>query len=248
MTTHKVDGMEIKYADDCVVPIAGVTLRVGDGTWRYANDNRDAIADHWHRAAAANPNYFNGDIYLIDAFALDAESRTAEARLLKTDFRSYLFWRERGFPFAGVLDGFGSGLITSSDGAIILGRQQPGNVNSGLAYLPGGFIDGRDVTADGRVDIVASVAREIAEETGLQAADLERKEEFFLVMGGAHIAIAVPYLSRLPAMLITSLVADHIARDSHPELSEVIAVIGLRDLDDLAMPSYARTLLRYLLS
>ena len=127
------------------------------------------------QATQSNPRYFNGVVHLVDDVRLDGDSASM-LRFVRTDFKSYLFWRDQGFPEAGVLDGFGSALIRSSDGHMMLGRQRAGNVNAGLAYPPAGFIDEQDVEADGSIDIAGSVAREVSEETGIDAAALVRDD------------------------------------------------------------------------
>lgn len=240
--------MALTYHDDHVLEIAQLALTVGPAAWTYAEQNSAAIDAHWQRESTANPNYFNGGIYLIDQFEVDEGARRIDARLLQTDFKSYLYWRDHGYPPADVLDGFGSGLIRSAEGTVILGRQRPGNINSGLTYLPGGFIDGRDVDAGGSIDIAKSVVREIEEETGLTAGELTRQEGFLIVLGGAHVAFAVPFVSHLSTAAITDRIACHIGTEKNPELAEAVAIRTPEDFGALAMPRYARTLLTCLLA
>ena len=115
--------------------------QVGSAFWPFAEANKSAIEAHWAKVIQINPRYFNGVVHLVEDMHFD--NGVLDASLLKTDFKSYLFWRDQGFPEAGVLDGFGSALIRSSDGHMMLGRQRAGNVNAGLAYPPAGFIDER---------------------------------------------------------------------------------------------------------
>jgi ADP-ribose pyrophosphatase YjhB (NUDIX family) len=183
--------MQKAYSADRVVPISECRLRATSDSWTYATANSELIETSWRRAVADNPQFFNGVVHLIDGLSL--EDGLLDARLVRTDFKSYLFWREAGFPQAGVLDGFGSALIRSSDGALVLGRQRAGNVNGGLAYLPGGFIDARDVDGDGAIDIAASVARELLEETGLTAPVVKAQPGFIVTQTGAHVSLAVTY-------------------------------------------------------
>jgi hypothetical protein len=57
---------------------------------------------------------------------------------------------------------------------VLLGRQSEGNLNSELAYPPRGLIDASDTVA-GTMDIDASIAPELEEETRLTPAKLERR-------------------------------------------------------------------------
>ena len=140
-------------------------------------------------------------------------------------------------------DGFGSALICAADGAIVLGGRRAGNVNGGLAYLPGGFIDGRDVASDGRIDIAASIARELEEETGLTAKDVTVQPGYLVTITGPHVSIAKTFHSGLDAEELMRKIESHLAADATSELDGMVIVRDVRDLEGLAMPSYARLLI-----
>ncbi|MEQ1719186.1 MAG: NUDIX hydrolase, partial [Hyphomicrobium sp.] len=125
---------------------------------------------------------------------------------------------------------------------VVLGRQHAGHINAGLAYLPGGFIDGRDVAASGEIDIRASIARELAEETGLGPAEIMPDPGFLLTEVAAHVSFAVTYRSHFTADALAARIRAHIAADPDPELSDVVIVKGPDDIAHLAMPHYARVL------
>ena len=221
-------------------------LCTGQGVWTYARDHEAAIETHWHEAKAAAPYFFNGVIHLIDDMRVEAG--VLHAQLLRTDFKSYLYWRDQGYPDAGVLDGFGSALLRSSDGAIMLGRQRPGNINGGLVYLPGGFIDQRDIAAGGSVDLAGSIAREVLEETGLALSDLNRRPGYYLTCSKAQVSIAAEFVSGLKATPLKDTIEQHIATDTHSELTEVFVIRSFADLVGLDMPQYARVLVADLLA
>ena len=230
---------------DSVRHIARCNLRVGDDLWAYAEANADSIDAGWIDAKRTTPAYFNGVIHLIDSY--EDHGDAISARLLKTDFKSYLFWRLSGWPDAGVLDGFGSALLHSADGDVILGKQSPGHLNGGLTYLPGGFIDARDVRGDGTIDLDASVRRELFEETGIGPEAVTADVGYYLTETGPHVSIAVHYRSHLSTRDLTERIKDHIRTDPDPELADVVVVRRLNDLDGLPMADYARVLLTSLL-
>ena len=234
-----------RIGNDRVLAVPDCDLRVSERVWEYAQQNASEIDTAWRDAVARNPQYFNGIIYLVETLTITAHK--LEARLLRTDFKSYLYWRHAGYPDVGVLDGFGSALLKSCDGAIVLGRQRAGNVNAGLAYLPGGFIDGRDVAADGSIDIAASIARELAEETGLQPSDLQREPGFVITQSQAQLSLAIAYRSKLDATQLKRQIETVIAADAQSELVDAVIVRDLADMAGLAMPQYARVLLATIL-
>lgn len=233
-------------ASDVVHRIDSCVLRASTSRWQLASDAAADIEAEWHKVQAGNPNYFNGTIYLVDGLSLG--DGALAATLLRSDFASYLYWRERGFPQSGVRDGFGSALIRAGDGAYLLGRQRPGNINSGLTYLPGGFIDDRDVAADGSIDIAASIARELLEETGLTDADVAMLPGYLVTETGAHLSIAKTFSSPLGGAELKSVIERHLAKDAKSELDGVSIISALGDLDGLPMPHYARVLLGHLLA
>ncbi len=227
----------VKVVSKCVLAVVGEP-------WPFAQINAAEIEANWEKAKSGNPNFFNGVVYLMKD--VRAEGSEIHASLIKTDFKSYLYWRLSGFPEAGVIDGFGSALIRSSDGQFMLILQRPGNVNSGFAYLPSGFIDQDDVLADGTIDIGKSVEREIGEEIGEAGAKLEREEGFIVSRHGPHMSFAVPFYLPMTSGEFVAQVAHHNATTAHPEIEAVIPVGGLDDLDALKVLPHARALLEAL--
>jgi 8-oxo-dGTP pyrophosphatase MutT (NUDIX family) len=234
---------EFQIADG-VSAVATCTLKVVSDAWPFAEINAALIDVHWAEAKAANPRYFNGIVHLVCRLAVANDA--LDASLLRTDFKSYLYWRHLGYPHAGALDGFGSALMRTSDGHVILGRQGPGNVNVGLACLPAGFIDERDVAADGSIDIVRSVAREVEEETGLEGRHISREPGFIIARSGAQLSFAVPFHIAMRTADAVAFVDRHMRATPDSELEAVIPVAGLADTTDLAMPRYTSMLLEAL--
>ncbi|MBN8910869.1 MAG: NUDIX hydrolase [Rhizobiales bacterium] len=152
------------HGETRVFRVPSVDLRVTDGGWAFADRHRGEIEAHWARRVREAPGFFNGPVFMMDAYSVSAHGHLS-ASFIRSDFRSFLYWRETGFRDDRIMDGFGSALIRSADGRVLLGRQSAGNLNSGLCYPPSGFIDVRDVRPDGLIDIDRSVAREVAEET-----------------------------------------------------------------------------------
>jgi len=152
--------------DGTSVRIAQCALSLSTEPWSYAQLHREDIAAHWQRARAARPKLFDGPVHVLTAHALHDGAFTGT--FARTDFKSFLYWREQGAP-GPTRDGFGSSLIRSSDGCILLGLQSEGNLNAGCAYPPSGLIEPTD-TGLGSVDIDGSIARELEEETGLAPA------------------------------------------------------------------------------
>jgi 8-oxo-dGTP pyrophosphatase MutT (NUDIX family) len=228
------------------VRIKSCVLRASDWTWPLAQARAAEIEADWQRRQAQIPAMFNGVTYLTCSHTL--EGAAFGATLFKSDFRTLLYWRARtDAAREPVRETFGSSLIRSAEGHLLMGQQGPGQLNSGRIYPPGGLIDGDDVR-DGAVDIDASIARELSEETGLSADDLERVPGYLLVFTGLKIAIAIEWRSALPATELRERILGFVRRQPEPELADIVTVASHADIDEVRMPPHARTFARTLLS
>lgn len=230
--------------DGTVDRIARCTLEARDDPWPYAEARRTAIDAHWARRPPEQQGFFNGTIYMLAAQTLAGGDFAAVMR--PVEFKSLLYWRDQGFPEAGIRDAFGSALIRSAEGHVLLGRQREGNLNAGLSYLPGGFIDRRDVDGAGRIDIASSVLREAMEETGLGAPDLDRRPGFILTRCGPQISIGVEFHSPLGSEELRAKIERHLAQDTGGELAGVAFVSARAGIATMAMPPFTTLLLQTL--
>jgi 8-oxo-dGTP pyrophosphatase MutT (NUDIX family) len=228
-----------------ITRLTACRLAIGDEAWPFAREHETEIAAHWQRRTAENPKFFNGRILLT----LRPMLRDGEliGRCVAVDFAAFLFWKETGYPDADVVDVFGSGLIRAADGALMLGRQRPGQLNSGLVYPPSGLLDPRDIGADGRIDIAASVAREVAEETALDAADLTREPGFLLACNGPQASVGVLFRSKLAAEDLQRRMEEGLARDPERELSDIVVVRRRTDAAGLNSADWTRWVIDHLL-
>ena len=229
-----------------ITRVEACDLRLTGEPWPFARDNAAAIDAHWAERCRANPGYFNGAIHAMHGDGAITNGVFA-ASFLRTDFKSFLYWRETGYPPAGAFDAFGSAIIRSAEGHVLLGRQSGGNINAGLAYPPGGFIDARDVIADGPIDIAASIARELAEETGLDVATLTCKPGFLVTRIGPLVSIGQEFVASQPADELRAGILSRISADPDPELTDIVIVRQRSDLHGLSVPPYAELIVKSLL-
>lgn len=220
-------------------------LRLVDQPWRFATENVDLIEAHWQAAIARQPKLFNGRVMVMVEGSLAGGRLTG--RLIEVDFKAFLAWRSHVHLEPATRDCFGSGIVISADGAVLLGRQSKGNMNEGLAYPPGGMIDARDIASDGRISIAASIARELAEETGLGPAEAPAEPGVLVVAHGHKIALGVVHRSPLTAAALRERIRAHIAADHDPELADVVFVATRAEADRIATPDFVRPLLAHLL-
>lgn len=207
-------------SQETVVRVSRCELSRSKDTWQYAEHNREDISAHWKKRHAENPAFFNGRLFVMEPPTIADKVLTAS--FVETDFASMLWWKETGYPDDSMYDGFGSAMIRASGGEVLLARQRPGNVNAGKLYMPGGFIDLRDITSDGQIDIEASIARELEEETGLPASEFDRNPGFIITRSGPLVSMAIEYRSNKPANALRDTLMANLARQDDPELSEFV--------------------------
>ncbi len=225
-----------------LIAAPAVDLRVTDTAWEFAQRHEAGIAAHWARRSHENPNYFNGTVLMLSDWSVDGDGRFS-GRFIRTDFRSFLYWRESGETDAAVRDTVATALIRARDGCVLLCEQRAGHLNSGLTTPPGGFIDARDVGPDGGIDITRAVMREIEEETGLGPSALRPKPGVLIAMAGRLVSFAVVWETDLPGAALVQDATRHIATEANGELQRVLAVPPADALQTLTMPDYARLLL-----
>lgn len=231
--TELADGASVQRIDEC-------ELAVGCGSWGFMTSQAGAIEAHWQAEQARNPNYFNGRIYVLEHG--EVAGRRFSGRAVPADFKTYLYWRHLGYPESGVRDVFGSALIRSREGHVLLGRQQAGHINAGRIYPPGGFIDARDVGRDGRIDIAASTARELAEETGLDPLLARLAPGTWVTRLGPHVSLAHEFAFDLGSAALREEILLRM-RESDDELSDIVVVRTVADLTEDVLP-FAQALVR----
>src|SRR5207244_2975507 len=122
------------------------------------------------------------------------------------------------------------------DGAFLLGVMGAHTANPGTIYFPAGLPDLSDV--DGaRVDLTHNVLREVREETGLAASDLEAEEGWTTVLAGPRIAQVKVLRVRETAAELRARILAHLASEAQPELADIRIVRGVADFDP-KMPQF----------
>lgn len=223
--------------------ITDIRLRLRPGAWPIADDLRPKIEAHWAARVAANPHLWNGRVLGTIApgepggIAIDGGVLTGEA--VEGDFAGFLAWRDWGFPEIGIRNLFGSALVLSSDGALILGVMGATTANAGQIYPPGGSLEPADVDLHGNVSVIASIERELREETGLVASEAAM-EGMMAAFDGPRVSIGRVYRFPLPADRLVATVMDELDRQQERELERVIAFRSVSELDRPEVTTYSR--------
>ncbi|HEV7345704.1 MAG TPA: NUDIX hydrolase [Devosia sp.] len=224
-----------------IVPVTDIDIRLVPGPWPLSQAQRAAVADYWRDATAANPHLWDGRILGLSApdgghpMVVDGRFQ-AEAR--EDAYSAFMLWRHQGFPDIGIVHAFGWALIVSSDDALIYGVMADHTANAGRVYPPGGSLEPRDVLADGSIDVPRCIALELAEETGLLAAEAEAGL-LVMVLDGPRLSFGQVFRFAEPADALVSRIHAELARQEHRELQDVIAIRSRHEAEAAGAVPYA---------
>jgi len=202
--------------------------------WPFAHERRAEIDAHFAERRTRWPQMWNGRILLTGADYRIAD-RSLSGTCFEADFASLLAWRDWGFPDTSAVNCFAMGALRSRDGAFLLGVMGAHTANAGRVYFPAGTPEPADIV-DGRLDLAGSVAREIAEETGLTADDYVASPEWHVVRVDARLAAIKLLAVDAPALELQRKVQDFLAGETNPELSGIRIVRGPGDFDGRMPP------------
>jgi 8-oxo-dGTP pyrophosphatase MutT (NUDIX family) len=226
--------------------VAELDLKLAQRPWPFAEERADEILAHWRRRQAAQPSLFDGRVLLMGSheFVARADGATIlRGDYFETDFRNFLAWRDFGFPGDTVCNGFSMAALQSSDGAYFLGEMADHTANVGSIYFAAGTPDPNDVF-DGRVDLRASVVRELQEETGLAASEVALAENWIVVEAPPRIACMKPLTVALDSEALLTKIESYLASETKPELARIHIARSTADIDVEHMPQFIVDFLR----
>lgn len=214
--------------------VTRLDLPADDWRWPFAAQRRAEIDAHFARLREAKPQMWNGRVLLARAPRFDGD--TFSARYFETDFASFIAWRDWDFADRDVFNSFGMGALRGDDGGFVLGEMAQHTANAGKVYFPSGTPDPSDLR-DGKVDIAASVAREVAEETGFAPDDYTAAPAWDCIAAGQSVAMIRVLDVPAPTAMIRERMTAFIAGQSEPELSAAHIARAHRDISP-AMPDF----------
>ena len=223
-----------------ILEVADLDFTLDPEPWKFAETEREAIAQHWAQAILRKPATFNGRVLLLRRRAL-VRLRNGALRLqgayLETDYAAFLAWRDFGRRTEPGENCFSMAALRSADGAFLLGEMAPHTVNAGRIYFPSGTPDPSDVF-DGRVDLDASARRELFEETGLSADEATIRPGWTVILAGRRVACMKAMTLSIAAEDAKARIDGFLARDPNSELTRIQIVRRADDIDRARTPAF----------
>jgi hypothetical protein len=209
--------------------------------WAFAETHRTEIDAYFAQLKAAKPALWNGRVLLLHHYEIADD--LFRGMFLEADYASLRAWIGQGHPPAGVWDCFAAAAIRGSDGGWLLGVMGGHTANAGQAYFPSGTPDLQDVSGD-RVDFERSVARELAEETGLAVSGFDAEAGWTLVRTGPYVVAVKVLRARDTAAALRERILANLARQRDPELADIRIARHGADLD-ATMPRFVHVFLNH---
>lgn len=224
--------------------ISRVDLRLVDRVWPFAVERGEEIAAHWARRASENPALWNGKLLISASPRVSGDCLRAQT--FEIDYASYTAWRDWGYEDKTHFNIFGSALIRSCEGHLIFGRMAGHTAGAGLIYPPAGSLDPGDVDAGGKIDVFASALRELREETGLSVTEARQGEDF-VVWCGQKISVTRVFNFDRGTEALASAISTFVSNQDRPELSEIVVLRSMADVDMENTEPYAIMIAAHLL-
>ncbi|MBS7541697.1 NUDIX hydrolase [Ancylobacter oerskovii] len=225
--------------------LADLDMRIEPGAWDYAESRRAEVDAFFAAQSARNPALWNGRVLVLARHAVT--DGVLAGRYREADFASLLWWLRHDCPGEGepgesVCNAFSMAALRAADGAFLLGRMASWTANAGKVYFAAGTPDLSDLRPDGTVDLAGSVLRELGEETGLDAADVEIAPGWTGVFAGPRIALMRELRSPLAAEELAARIRAFVAAEERSELEDVVVARGPQDVSE-QMPPFIRSYL-----
>lgn len=217
-----------------------------DYSWPYEIENAVAIQSHWMKRSRQIPSMYDGRVLLANRVETKIDSRSSSLRLdvFETSFSAFLAWRETGWPDRSIFNCFSMPAVQACDGGFLVGEMAADHSAAGALYFPCGTPDPSDLDRDGGVDLLGSLTRELAEETGLDANRGALRPYWTIVVDGQRIACIRTIEWPEAAAPLVAEARGRIAEQKRPELADVHIFTTLSDLCDPRLLPYMTTFLR----
>lgn len=213
--------------------------------WDFAEREAARIDAHWARALAEKPKLFDGEVLMLRDAEIVAtpEGDVFRGSFFDTSFRNFHAWFGFGFPDRDIHNCFAMAALRARDGAFLLGEMGDHTMNGGQIYFAAGTPDRNDIFGD-IVDLAASVARELEEETGFAPDEAPPAPGWSILVSETKIACIQERRLPFAAVEAEARMNAFIANDPEPEFSRFHIVAGPQDIDPARMPDFIQTYLR----
>ena len=217
-----LSGFDLKGwpAENTAFAIKDIDIVVEEGDVPELSRHEAEIDANWRAETAANPHLFNGRLITLHAVSLEDGVVRARGKIIP--YAYHLWWRRQSVP-PPTCHSFAMAVIVSSDNEIIAIRMSQTTANAGKVYCASGSLEEDDIL-DGKIDIDANMAREVAEETGLRLSEFSAGPDYFCAHARQCIMFYRFFRSTLDSSALIGLIQDHMRHDEEKEIDAAVAI------------------------
>lgn len=232
--------MIVDMPENQIFSLDAVHLQVDPAEHPWLVAEGEAVDAHWQREQRERPWLYNGTVMLHRG--LRFEHGVVSGVSHRVPYAALLHWLKTR-PEADAWHLFGSAVILSADGAMLLIRMAAQTANAGKVCSPAGSLDQSDIFGD-RLDIDGSIRREAREETGLDLTEAEAEGRLLCWRRGRMVSVFRRYGYAETASQLVARACEHVRTSPEQEVDEMVVVRSSADAGPTA-PDYMRALLAF---
>lgn len=200
----------------------------------FSVEERASIDAFYAQRLRENPALWNGDVLILAQHDFDQGQLTGV--YAQSDYASMLWLLHGQSPHRVIRACFPMGALCGADGGFVLVRMASWTANAGRIYFAAGTPDLSDITAQGQVDLEASLLRELAEETGVHAAEARLEPGWTALCDERRIALMRQVILDEDTERLAARIRTFAASDERSEIAEVIVMRHPRDFREGLSP------------
>jgi N-acetylglutamate synthase-like GNAT family acetyltransferase/8-oxo-dGTP pyrophosphatase MutT (NUDIX family) len=228
-----------RFLPPAVHKVSSLDVALSNEPWEFERANSKEISAHFEEAKKRIGLLWNGRTLKLVGYKF--KDGKFEGKCVETSYAAFLAWRNWGAPDASAHNLFGSAVLRSSDGALLYGVMSDLTATGGLIFPPGGNLDPEDVTAEGKVNVVGAIYRELEEETGLTRDDV-LPGDLLVAFDGPRISISQVFdVDQLASSLREKIMRFSDSTEDR-ELADMRIIRTHKDLNDPAIIPFARAI------
>ena len=232
-----------------VTRVAKVVVGLDEKPWQFATQNRQQISALWREKQRSYPHFYNGQVHIMTSWEIrDAETDVATfvGTLRRTDFASFLYWKESDEHTKSEVDFSGGAAVLCSDGALLMAVSGEHTIVPGTLEFPSGFVEVGDFEGN-RLNFDRHVEREVTEEFAITKAQLSGNLQYLVSAANGVVQAISLFTVNLSGPEFMQRWRSQAAA-LRKEISDVVAIYRAGDLEQYSTPAHVRAAAAYLLT
>lgn len=221
------DQPHFDVARETILPVQECRLRLDPSPHPFETANREAIEENWRREQAANPALFDGMVVLLSRLTYSGGLLSGICHAAR--YSAFMLWRQRR-PVAGAQHIYAQAVPVGADGALLAVRMGGHTANPGKVYFASGSFEPPEEFPDGIADVEGNMARELAEETGLDLLAGRPAGLLHMLWRETGVVLFRRYVFDQTAAALAERVKAFVAADPEPEIDGPVTISGPADL------------------